>query len=106
MNAVLSDRLGLRGTGGREVRDNGVAGRDARELRRIDAVDEDEPGRRFRDIEAGCVDVGVLRAPAHRLKRLPGERREVGEPPVLVANRRDGQNADAVDRLGPQRVER
>ncbi len=103
---VAGDRLGLRGVRCREVGDNGAVRRDPRELGRVNAVDEDEPRRRFGEAEAGRVDTRARRAPAHRLERLPGERSEVGEPPLLVANRRNGQDADAVDRLGPQRVER
>ena len=50
------------------------------------------------------LDVARPRAAcrAHRLKRLSGERREVGEAPLLVARRRHGQRADALDRLGAQ----
>ena len=63
------------------------AGRaDARELRRVDAVDEDQARRRLVDMEA-CDIVGAQRrcGARRRTERLLRQRRDVGEAPGLVA---------------------
>ncbi len=103
---IRLDRRRMHGLRRRQVRhhDATVPG-DAGEFRRMDPVDEHESGRRFLEMESLDIGAHDTSSRARGLEGHLGQRRQVGEAPLLVADRGDGQNADAVDGLGAQLVE-
>ena len=102
---VQVDHVAVRLPGRRQVYGHYAAVRDAGQLWCMHAVDEDQSGRRFVEMKTPNGRRGGTDRRVHRLERHPGERRDVGETPLLVASRRHGEHSDAIDRLGAQLVE-